>query len=151
MEQKIKEKRWNQAIETKLFEKWQKEKLYKFDKKSKKPLFSIDTPPPYVNTPVHVGHAYTYVIMDAIARFKRMTGFNVLFPMGLDKNGLPIEVQAEKTFKIDMHTTPREEFIQKCKQLIEESGDTSLDSFKRLTELQLMEDLLRDWRQVRHG
>lgn len=132
MEQKLKEKRWITEAESKMFEKWQKEKLYKFDKKSKKPLFSIDTPPPYVNTPVHVGHAYTYTIMDAIARFKRMTGFNVLFPMGLDKNGLPIEVQAEKTFKISMHETPREEFIKKCKQLIEQAGDASLDSFKKL-------------------
>lgn len=85
-----------------------------------------------MNTPIHIGHAYTYVIMDMIARFKRMVGFNVLFPMGLDKNGLPIEVQTEKIFGIRMHETPREEFIRKCKQLIEEAGDASLESFKRL-------------------
>jgi len=129
---KIKEKRWEPKTESKLFEKWQKEKLFKFDKKSRKKTFSIDTPPPYVNTLIHVGHAYTYVIMDAIARFKRMCGFNVLFPMGLDKNGLPIEVQAEKEFKISIRETPRDEFISKCKQLITKSGDSSLDSFKKL-------------------
>jgi len=129
---KIKEKRWNPELESKIFDNWQKEGLFKFNKKSKKPLFSIDTPPPYVNTPIHIGHAYTYTLMDAIARFKRMQGFNVLFPIGLDKNGLPIEVQAEKTFGISIHKTPREEFIRKCKQLIEESGDVSLDTFKKL-------------------
>ncbi len=115
---KIKEKSWDKDKEPELFEKWQKEKLYKFDKKNKKLVFSIDTPPPYVNTPVHMGHAYTYVWQDIMARFKRMTGFNVLFPMGLDKNGLPIEVQAEKIFNISMHDTPREEFIEKCKEVL---------------------------------
>jgi len=129
---KIKEKRWEKRLEPKIFEKWQKEELFEFDKKSRKKIFSIDTPPPYVNTPIHIGHAYTYVIMDAIARFKRMQGFNVLFPMGLDKNGLPIEVQAEKEFNISIHETPREKFIKKCKELITKSGDSSLDSFKRL-------------------
>ncbi len=129
---KIKEKTWNPDIESTLFEKWQNEQLFKFDENSKKPLFSIDTPPPYVNTPVHIGQAYTYTWMDMFVRFKRMDGFNVLFPMGLDKNGLPVEVQTEKTFNISMHETPREEFIEKCKQVLKESGDISLETFKRL-------------------
>lgn len=129
---KIKEKTWNPRIESALFEKWQNEQIFKFDEKSKKPLFSIDTPPPYVNTPVHIGQAYTYTWMDMFARFRRMAGFNVLFPMGLDKNGLPVEVQTEKTFNISMHETPREEFIEKCEQVLKESGDISLDTFKKL-------------------
>lgn len=129
---KLKEKQWNPSIEKAIFDKWQKEGLYKFTKNSKKPLYSIDTPPPYVNTPIHIGHAYTYVWQDIMARTRRMMGFNVLFPMGLDKNGLPIEVMAEKTFNIVMHETPREEFISKCKEMLEKAGDTSLDSFKRL-------------------
>jgi valyl-tRNA synthetase len=131
-EPKIKENRWDPKLETALFKEWENAKLYKFDKKSKKPVYSIDTPPPYVNTPVHMGHAYTYTIMDAIARFKRMSGFNVLFPMGLDKNGLPIEVQVEKEFKISIHKTPREEFIEKCRIMIAKAGDTSLDTFRKL-------------------
>lgn len=131
-EPKITEKTWDHRIERELFKKWLKQKIFKFDKKSKNPVFSIDTPPPYVNTPVHMGHAYTYTIMDAIARFKRMTGFNVLFPIGLDKNGLPIEVQAEKEFNISIISTPREEFIKKCKILIEKAGDTSLEIFRSL-------------------
>ena len=132
MNPKLKEKTWTKELEEKILEKWEKEGLYKFDKKSKKKVFSIDTPPPYVNTPVHVGQAYVYAIKDAIARFKRMTGHNVLFPMGLDKNGLPIEVQAEKIFNISLHKTPRDEFVSKCKELIEKSGNTSLDTFKKL-------------------
>ncbi|MEM1586336.1 MAG: valine--tRNA ligase [Candidatus Bathyarchaeia archaeon] len=128
----IKEKTWDPSKEMILFKKWQDEGIYKFDENSQKELFSIDTPPPYVNTPIHIGQAYTYVWMDIFARYKRMTGYNVLFPIGLDKNGLPIEVQAEKTFGITMHETPREKFIEKCKQLLKESGDISLEIFKRL-------------------
>ena len=129
---KIKEKRWDKGLEKSIFKDWERKKISEFDKKSRKPVFAIDTPPPYVNTPIHIGHAYTYVIMDLIARFKRMTGYNVVFPLGLDKNGLPIEIQAEKKFGIRMHETSREEFIKLCKKLIEESGDASIESFKEL-------------------
>lgn len=129
---KLKEKRWNKAVEQEIFDDWQRKKLFVFNRRERKPLFVIDTPPPYVNTPIHVGHAYTYVIMDVIARYRRMADWNVLFPMGLDKNGLPIEVQAEKTFGINIRDTPREIFLKKCKELIEKSSDTSLDSFKKL-------------------
>jgi valyl-tRNA synthetase len=125
-------KTWDPKIEQVLFQKWQEEGIYKFDEAGGKPTFSVDTPPPYVNTPVHIGQAYTYVWMDIFARYKRMIGHNVLFPMGLDKNGLPVEVQTEKFFGISMHETPREEFIQKCRNILRESGDRSLDTFKRL-------------------
>ena len=128
----LKVKTWNPEIETAFFKKWQEEGIFKFDEKSEKPTFSIDTPPPYVNTPIHIGQAYTYVWMDMFARYKRMTGYNVLFPMGLDKNGLPVEVQTERIYNISMHETPREEFIEKCKAILKESGDRSLDTFKRL-------------------
>ncbi len=129
---KIKKKRWDKSLEKPLWDMWQEEQLFKFNKNSKKPLFSIDTPPPYVNTPIHIGHAYTYVWQDIMARSKRMLGHEVLFPLGLDKNGLPIEVQTEKVYGINMHETPREKFIKLCKEMIEKSGDKSLDSFKRL-------------------
>jgi valyl-tRNA synthetase len=111
---KLKEKQWSKNLEPKIFDDWQRKKLFEFNKRERKPLFAIDTPPPYVNTPVHIGHAYTYAIMDVIARFRRMCGWNVLFPIGLDKNGLPIEVQAEKVFGINICDTPREVFLKKC-------------------------------------
>ena len=129
---KIERKSWDPNIETELFDIWQNDGTYKFNKNSSKPLFSIDTPPPYVNTPVHIGHAYVYVWMDMIARSKRMAGYNVLFPMGLDQNGLPIEVQAEKEFNMNIRKVSRETFIEKCQELLKRYGDISLDSFKRL-------------------
>jgi len=128
----LKEKTWSSNLEPHLFESWQKHQLFEFDEMRSKPLFSIDTPPPYVNTPVHIGQAYTYVWMDVFARYRCMAGYNVLFPLGLDKNGLPVEVQTEKAFNISMHETPREEFIEKCKIILKESGDRSVDTFKRL-------------------
>lgn len=129
---KIKATSWDPNAEGKIFEQWQKEGLFRFDVNVKKPVFSIDTPPPYVNTPIHIGQAYTYVWMDIIARYKKMNNFNVLFPMGLDKNGLPIEVQAEKEFNISMHSTPRDQFIALCKKMLKKAGDTTLESFKML-------------------
>ena len=94
----ITEKNWAKEMESAIIEKWRNKKSFKFDKKSKLPVYSIDTPPPYVNTPIHIGHATTYVLMDMFARFHRMTGHNVLFPLGLDRNGLPIEIATEKRF-----------------------------------------------------
>jgi len=129
---KIKEKVWSPELEETVFKLWSDEDLYRFDPNSSKPTYSIDTPPPYINTPVHIGQAYTYTWMDAIARYKRMRGFNVLFPIGLDRNGLPIEVQAEKEFGISIKDTPREEFIRKARTLLDRYEGISLSTFKKL-------------------
>jgi valyl-tRNA synthetase len=131
-EPKIKEKRWNSDLEKPVYEKWKKDKTYKFDKKDTKKVYSIDTPPPYVNTPVHIGQATTYVLMDMFARYKRMKGHNVLFPLGLDRNGLPIEMAVEKKFGIRLNDVPREEFVKKCNLVLEESSLASTTSFQRL-------------------
>jgi len=131
-ESKIVEKKWTKEQEKEIYEYWKSKKTYNFDKKSDKLVYSIDTPPPYVNAPVHIGQATTYVLMDMFARFKRMTGHNVLFPLGLDRNGLPIEMAAEKKFKIKLTETPREEFLELCKQVLEESSNTSTDTFLKL-------------------
>ncbi len=128
----IEEKAWNQGLEEQMFRAWSDERIYKFDLTSKKPVYSIDTPPPYINTPVHIGQAHTYTCMDAIARFKRMSGYNVLFPIGLDRNGLPIEVQAEKEFKISIRNTPRAEFIQRAQSLLDRYEGISLATFQKL-------------------
>lgn len=123
--------RWDSSIEKEILKEWDEQKLYSF-KKDDRPVYIIDTPPPYVNSPVHIGHAYTYVYMDAIARYKRMTGYNVLFPLGLDRNGLPIEVQVEKELKLSIRTTPREVFVEKCKEKLDEYSEASKRSFKLL-------------------
>ncbi len=131
-EPRLEGKRWSKNLELPIAEEWKKKKVYTFDPKSKKKVYSIDTPPPYVNKPIHMGHATTYTIMDMIARHKRMTGHNVLFPLGLDRNGLPIEVAAEKKFGVVMTETPRDKFVGMCKKVLEASSAESTDSFLKL-------------------
>src|SRR3989344_5361034 len=123
---------WTKDIEQEISHKWRNSGDYSFDTKSKKPSYSIDAPPPYVNTPIHIGHATTYVMMDMFARFRRMTGHNVLFPLGLDRNGLPIEMATEKKFGTRMSDVSRDKFIEMCRNVLEESSIESIDSFLRL-------------------
>jgi valyl-tRNA synthetase len=129
---KIKEKRWKQDFEKEAYEHWKESQAYRFEKDSAKPVYSIDTPPPYVNTPVHIGQATTYVMMDMFARYRRMTGHNVLFPLGLDRNGLPIEMAVERKYNVRLCDTPREKFIELCHKVLEESSAETQDSFLRL-------------------
>ena len=131
-EPKIKEKRWSKDFEEEIRKYWKESGIFRFKEDSEKHVFSIDTPPPYVNAPVHIGHATTYTIMDMIARYKRMQGYNVLFPLGLDRNGLPIEVAAEKEFGVLMTETPRERFLELCRKILEKSSVKSLDIFYKL-------------------
>ena len=84
------------AIEEKWKKYWEKEKVYKFDSKSKKKIYSIDTPPPYISGNMHIGHAFSYSQQDFIIRFMRMKGLNVFYPFGTDDNGLPTERFIEK-------------------------------------------------------
>jgi len=127
----IKETRWDKAMEKPIYEAWKSSKRYAFNRKSAKPVYSIDTPPPYVNTPVHIGQATTYVLMDMFARFRRMTGHEVLFPLGLDRNGLPIEMAAEKKFGARLTTLPREHAVKHCESILKEASIASTESFLR--------------------
>jgi len=128
---KITEKRWSKELEEPIYEDWKSKKIYKFNKNTKKQVYSIDTPPPYVNTPVHIGQVTTYVLMDMFARFRRMSGYEVLFPLGLDRNGLPIEMAAEKEFKVKLTALPRKKAIELCKKILEKSSLASVESFLR--------------------
>ncbi len=132
MEAALKENKWLKELEKPIIEAWKKEETYKIDLNSKKKLFSIDTPPPYVNTPIHIGHATTYVLMDMFARFRRMKEFEVLFPLGLDRNGLPIEIAAEKKFNVNFSQLSREKILEYCEKLLSESSTESIDSFLNL-------------------
>ncbi|HLD10475.1 MAG TPA: valine--tRNA ligase [Candidatus Nanoarchaeia archaeon] len=124
-------KNWNKELELEIVKEWVNGGKYRFDIKSKKKIFSIDTPPPYVNSPVHMGHASTYAIMDMIARYKRMEGYEVLFPLGMDRNGLPIEISAEKMFKKKLTECTREEFLDMCKLVLDSATRESVDTFFR--------------------
>lgn len=131
-EPKLIEKRWDKEIEIPITKQWEKEEAFNFDKNTAKPIYSIDTPPPYVNSPIHIGHATVYSLMDMFARYKRSKGYEVLFPLGLDRNGLPIEIAAEKKFNIRLLSLPREKALEYCKTALEESSQTSVDSFSKL-------------------
>lgn len=125
-------KNWNPEVEKPIVEEWKNYEKFKFDLSSKKKIYSIDTPPPYVNAPVHIGQAITYCYMDFFARYKRMKGFQVLFPLGLDRNGLPIEMAVEKKFNISPFREGREKFIDACKKLLEETSSETSDTFAKL-------------------
>ncbi|MFP3136788.1 MAG: valine--tRNA ligase [Nitrososphaeria archaeon] len=131
---KIGAKRWDKSLEEPLLEDWERSGIYGFSGGAgdPRPVYSIDTPPPYINSPIHIGHAYTYVWMDAIARYKRMKGFRVLFPLGLDRNGLPIEVQVEKEYGLNPRESSREEFLGKCRELLDKYERVTVDYLRRL-------------------
>jgi len=108
---KTKEKKWQEY--------WQENGTYKFDFNSKKPIYSIDTPPPTVSGKIHIGHIFSYSQAEFIARFKRMMGYNVFYPFGFDDNGLPTELLVEKEKNIKAYTVSREEFSKMCMETVE--------------------------------
>ena len=115
MQQKINEKVWNSNIENAILKKWNQDRIYEF-KVSGENNYVIDTPPPYPSgRPWHIGAAAHYAQIDMIARTARMSGKNVYFPIGIDRNGLPVEIYTEKKHKIKMRQTDREEFLNLCR------------------------------------
>lgn len=102
------EKRWQNM--------WRNKAVYHFDPESNEPIYSIDNPPRYTSGPIHLGHAIGYSIIDFIARFKRMNGYNVFFPLCFDVNGTPIEVKVEKKYHINKLDTSRYEYRKLCKE-----------------------------------
>ncbi|MBI4983230.1 class I tRNA ligase family protein [Candidatus Woesearchaeota archaeon] len=83
---------------------WQDHNLFKYNPKSKKPLYSIDTPPPYASADhLHVGHGMHYSQFEFVARYRRMHGFNVFFPLGYDDNGLPTERYVENKHNVNIY------------------------------------------------
>jgi valyl-tRNA synthetase len=104
-------------------EKWQKDwemmGIYRFNRTDDtRPSFSIDTPPPYPSGNFHMGNVLNWTYIDAQARYKRMRGYNVLFPQGWDCHGLPTEVKTEEIHKIKKTDVPPAEFVKLCKQVI---------------------------------
>ena len=81
----------------------------------------IDTPPPYPSgRPWHIGAAAHYAQIDMIARTAIMNGKNVLFPIGIDRNGLPVEIYTEKKHKVRMRQMDREKFLELCKVALDD-------------------------------
>ena len=129
---KIVEKRWDHNMELLTQQFWEKEGLYKFNVNSKKSIFTIDTPPPYPSgRPWHIGALAHYAQIDMIARTSRALGYETLFPIGIDRNGLPVERYVETTYKIEMRSQDREKFIELCAHALDELEAEMVGLMKR--------------------
>jgi valyl-tRNA synthetase len=125
-------------VEDKWGNSWVKNKTFAFDKTAtKESVYSIDTPPPTVSGSLHVGHVFSYTHTDLIARYQRMTGKKVFYPIGWDDNGLPTErrvqnyfgVRCEPSLPFDANFAPpnepgekqipisRKNFVELCEKL----------------------------------
>ena len=90
-----------EGLEDKWSLRWEQDGVYRFRRETPRELvYSIDTPPPTVSGSLHVGHVFSYTHTDVVARFKRMSGFEVYYPMGWDDNGLPTERRVQNYFGV---------------------------------------------------
>lgn len=127
-----------EGLEEKWSQRWAEQEVYRFDRAaSRGDVFSIDTPPPTVSGSLHVGHIFSYTHTDMVARYMRMRGKAVFYPMGWDDNGLPTERRVQNHFGVrcdpslpyDPDFTPperpgkrqisisRRNFVELCEQL----------------------------------
>ncbi|WP_410668906.1 valine--tRNA ligase [Amycolatopsis sp. cmx-4-68] len=89
------------GLEAKWVPVWESTGAYRFDRtKTRDEIYSIDTPPPTVSGSLHIGHVFSYTHTDVLARFKRMRGSEVFYPMGWDDNGLPTERRVQNHFGV---------------------------------------------------
>ncbi|NWK02278.1 valine--tRNA ligase [Marine Group I thaumarchaeote] len=131
MEAKIQEKVWDPKIESGIRKKWEDSNLYEFQADADG--YTIDTPPPYPSgRPWHIGAAAHYAQIDMIARTARMNGKNVYFPMGIDRNGLPVELYTEKKHGIRMRETERGKFLDLCKDALDDLEAEMIQIMKNL-------------------
>ena len=91
-ESKEAEEKWSKV--------WEERATYRFSEVSEAPTYVIDTPPPTVSGSLHVGHVFSYTQTDVVARYQRMRGRNVFYPMGWDDNGLPTERRVQNYFHV---------------------------------------------------
>jgi len=131
-----------EGLEAAWSQRWEDQGTYRFDRtKTRDQIYSIDTPPPTVSGSLHVGHVFSYTHTDLVARYQRMRGREVFYPMGWDDNGLPTErrvqnyygVRCDPSLHYDPDFTPpekpdpksqipisRRNFIDLCNELVEE-------------------------------
>ncbi len=142
-----------EGLEQKWTGAWEALGVYRFDRsRPRAEVYSIDTPPPTVSGSLHVGHVFSYTHTDAVARFHRMRGREVFYPMGWDDNGLPTErrvqnyygVRCDPSLPYDASFTPpdkpakppipisRPNFIELCARLTQEDEQIFEDLWRRL-------------------
>jgi valyl-tRNA synthetase len=140
-----------EGLEAKWSARWQTEGTYRFDRnRTRDQVYSIDTPPPTVSGSLHVGHVFSYTHTDLVARFQRMRGKAVFYPMGWDDNGLPTErrvqnyygVKCDPSLPYDSSFQPPE---KPGKQAISVSRPNFIELCNRLTgeDEKAFEDLWR--------
>jgi valyl-tRNA synthetase len=98
---KVPEKPSIDGVEAKWAAAWEEEGTYRFNPKAtREQVFSIDTPPPTVSGSLHMGSVFGYVQTDSLARYRRMRGWELFYPMGWDDNGLPTERRVQNYFGV---------------------------------------------------
>ena len=141
------------GLESKWATLWETAGTYAFDRSApREDIFSIDTPPPTVSGSLHVGHVFSYTHTDLIARYQRMIGKNVFYPMGWDDNGLPTERRVQNYFGVrcdpslpydpnfqppaepgkDQLPISRRNFVELCERLTIEDEKAFEDLWRRL-------------------
>ncbi|MGZ4892202.1 MAG: valine--tRNA ligase, partial [Halobacteriota archaeon] len=121
----------HQYIESKWLTTWNPD-MYRYRGEPGAERFIIDTPPPYPTGNFHLGNALNWCYIDFIARYKRMKGFDVMFPQGWDCHGLPTEVKVETTYNVTKNQIPRYEFRGLCESLTRENIALMKGTMQRL-------------------
>ncbi|MEQ1705728.1 MAG: valine--tRNA ligase [Rickettsiales bacterium] len=122
-------------------EQWVEKGTYHWqDDLPREQTFVIDTPPPTVSGVLHMGHIFSYTQADFIARYQRMAGKDVFYPMGFDDNGLPTERLVEKTKNVRGNSMPRADFVSLCREVVKDAEEEFRTLFKSAA-------LSVDWRQ----
>jgi valyl-tRNA synthetase len=140
-----------EGLERKWMARWESDRTYRFDRQhTRDEIYAIDTPPPTVSGSLHVGHVFSYTHTDILARYQRMRGREVFYPMGWDDNGLPTErrvqnyygVRCEPSLPYDAAFSPPE---KPGKPPIAVSRPNFIDLCERLTarDEQAFEELWR--------
>ena len=143
-----------EGLEDRWAARWRDEGTYAFSRpESREQVYSIDTPPPTVSGSLHVGHIFSYTHTDLIARYQRMRGKNVFYPMGWDDNGLPTErrvqnfygVRCEPALPYDPDFTPPAKPDQKHPVAISRRNFVELCLELTAVDEKVFEDL---WRHI---
>jgi len=123
----------HRAVEAAARELWESHDIYRYDSGGQGPVFSVDTPPPYVSAAhLHVGHAMSYSQPDFIVRYRRMRGERVFYPIGFDDNGLPTERYVEQAYGVRAVDMPRAEFVALCLAETQRTAERYEDLWRRL-------------------
>lgn len=135
MEEKLSKGYEPHDVERKWYKQWEEDGRFCADERSAKPHYSIVIPPPNVTGVLHMGHALNNTIQDILARWKRMSGYEVLWMPGTDHAGIATQNVVEKQLAaegLDRHAIGREEFIDRVWKWREESGGQIIEQLKRL-------------------